>query len=366
LKAGSPSLRDHPPMVSLPPRTPLRITRPGLVVPVRTDPTGRSGPTRSQASGPHWRRTSQGHYVPARVDSTVPEQRIVEAAALLPGFGAVTGWASLRWQGGAWFGGLTGGGRVELPVDLAISSADIRNQPGSRVSAEGLPPHEIVVVDGMRVTTAVRSAFFAMRHAGQLREAVAVLDLAAYSDLVSLDEMAAYAGEHPAWTGVPQVRDALALAEENVWSPAEVSARLIWVLDAHLPSPLCNRPVFDLRGNHLGTPDLFDAAAGVVVEYDGSIHLAGERRVVDVRREEAFRRAGLEYLTVLGDHLRHRDRTAARMREVRRRALAARPAQRRWTIDPPHWWTPTVTVEQRRALTEEQRARWLRHRALAG
>ena len=353
-------------MVRLPPRTPLRITRPGLVVPVRTDPTGKVGPTRSQAAGPHWRRTSQGHYVPIHVDSTVPEQRIVEAAVLLPGHGAVTGWASLRWQGGGWFGGLAQGGGVERPINLALGGADIRNQPGFEVSAEGLPPHEIVVVDGMRVTTAVRSAFFAMRHADHLREAVAVLDLAAYPDLVSIDEMAVYAEAHPAWTGVPQVRDALELADENAWSPTEVSTRLIWVLDAGLPRPLCNRPVFDLLGNHIGTPDLLDPVAGMVVEYDGSVHLAGGRRVVDVRREEAFRRVGLEYLTVLGDHLRDRDQTAARMKEVRRRALAGRPSQRRWTIEPPPWWTPTVTVAQRRSLTDQQRARWLRHRALAG
>lgn len=351
-------------MVTTPPRRPLRISRPGLVVPVRTDPTGRSGPTRSQAAGPDWRRTSQGHYVPVHVDSTVPEQRIVEAAVLLPGHGAVTGWASLRWQGGVWFDGF-GRGMVQLPVDLALGS-DIRNQPGLRVTTEGLPPHEIVDVDGLRVTTAVRSAFFAMRHAYHLREAVAVLDLAACSDLVSIDEMAAYAEAHPARTGVPQVREALELADENAWSPMEVSTRLIWVVDARLPRPLCNRPVFDLRGRHIGTPDLLDPGAGVVVEYDGSLHLAGERRVVDVRREEAFRRVGLEYLTVLGDHLRDRARTAARMTEVRRRALAARLTERQWTIEPPSWWTSTVTVEQRRSLSPEQRARWLRHRALAG
>jgi hypothetical protein len=101
------------------------------------------------------------------------------------------------------------------------------------------------------------------------------------------------------------------------------------------------------------------------VEYDGALHLAGEQRAIDVTREEAFRRVGLEYLTVLSSHLRDRDRTAARMQEVRRRALAARPTERRWTIDPPPWWQLTVAVEQRRALPADQRDRWLRHRLRA-
>ena len=43
--------------------------------------TGTSGPTPKQARGRGWRRTSRGLYVPADVDGSNPEQRIVEAAA---------------------------------------------------------------------------------------------------------------------------------------------------------------------------------------------------------------------------------------------------------------------------------------------
>jgi hypothetical protein len=51
-----------------------------------------------------------------------------------------------------------------------------------------------------------------------------------------------------------------------------------------------------------------------------------------------------------------------RTKEARERALRLGP-ERRWTVDPPAWWTPTVTVEQRRSLTSAERARFLRHRA---
>ena len=78
--------------------------RPGTVWPVGIDPWGTDGPTRGSARGPRYRRTSHGLYVPADVERTV-EQRIVEAAALLHGWGGVTGWAALRWLGGYWFDG---------------------------------------------------------------------------------------------------------------------------------------------------------------------------------------------------------------------------------------------------------------------
>jgi hypothetical protein len=124
-----------------------------------------------------------------------------------------------------------------------------------------------------------------------------------------------------------------------------------------------NQPVFDLHGRHLGTPDLLDLEAGVVGEYDGAIHLQGQQRRKDVRREERFRDHGLECFVAMTGDLGDRSTMAARMRSARRRALWESEDARRWTIEPPSWWTPTVTVAQRRALSEQQKARFLRHRA---
>ena len=71
----------------------------GVVAPVPADPSGQAGPTRRQAAGPGWRRSSRGLYVPAHVTET-PEQRVVEVAATFRTSGlAVTGWAALRWRG---------------------------------------------------------------------------------------------------------------------------------------------------------------------------------------------------------------------------------------------------------------------------
>ena len=340
-------------------------TRPGLVSPVRIDPTGVDGPTLNQVRSKRWRRTSWGLHVPAEVELTV-EQRIIEAAALLPpGSGAVTGWAALRWEGAGWFGGELADGSPR-PVDLA-TRRKLRPRAGIQLCEEGIIPDELHLVDGLLVTQPVRSVAYAMRHATCPREAVIIFDMAAYADLVSFAEMVAYAGLAPrlglsSWLGMPQYRKAVVLGSENAWSPQEVTMRLIWVLDAGLPTPLANQPVFDLSGHHIGTPDLLDVEAGVVGEYDGALHLEGTRRRADRQREERFRDAGLEYFTMMAGDSSRPAVVAERMVAARRRARWSGPDTRRWTVDPPPWWTPTTTVDQRRALTDEQRSRFLRYR----
>jgi hypothetical protein len=338
------------------------LNRPGLVVPVRTDPTGSGGPTAKEARGPRWRRTSRGFYAPATVDGACVEQRIVEAAAVLPAFGAVTGWAALRWLGAAWFSGLLDDGATPTPVTLATSSADIRPQAGIAVSAEKIGPDEIVVVDGLRVTVPVRSALFEMRHAPSVEAAVVIGDMAAQGDVVTVSELEAYAASLASWTGIPQARKAIELVRENSWSPQETRMRLVWVLVAGLPEPLCNVPVFDLSGRHLGTPDLFEPILGVVGEYEGVVHLDRRQRGLDVRREQALREVGLEYFPVVGADWRDEAALAARMRSAYERAARRPPGDRAWTIEPPPWWVPTDTVARRRNLSEHDRLRLLGRR----
>ena len=337
--------------------------RPGLVAPVRLDPTGLTGPTRGQAKGSRWRRTSHGLYVPSHVDAAPVDQRILEAAAVLPAYGGVTGWAALRWAGGVWFDGLSHGGRAQLPVVVATSHCDVRHQPGIWDSSEGLDPGDLTELDGLRVTTAVRSVCFEMRYAATVRLAVVALDMAAYSDLVSIDEMRAYALTHSAWTGIPQCREAIDLADENSWSPREPPMRLIWTLDAGLPRPLCNAAIFDRSGRHIGTPDLFDPVAGVVGEYDGALHLEGAQRSRDLTREDRFRSHELEYVTMLAGDGPDPRGFIRRLLGAYDRAKWIPEARRSWTITPPPWWVPTATVAQRRALDPWQRQRLLRLRS---
>lgn len=336
--------------------------RPGIVRPVRVDPEGILGPTRAQARGSRWRASSHGYYVPISVDRSSPEQRIVEAAHHLSDKTAVTGWAALRWHGALWFDGTAQGGRVEQPVKLTTIRNTTSAQPGSSVTSECIPPPHCMIVDGLRVVTPVCAVAYLMRYAPTLIAAVRAFDMAAAADLVSRAELLDHLELLYHWTGIPQAREAAALCDENAWSPPEVDSRLAWPLELGLEPPLTNRPVFDRHGRHIRTPDLIDVEACLVVEYDGELHLSRERRARDLVREDAFRAVGLEYLTLVAADRADRHRLASRIQAARRRAPFTPAEERRWTVEPPPWWVSTYTVDQRRALSEEQRSRFLRYR----
>jgi hypothetical protein len=301
--------------------------------------------------------------VPSSTAETV-EQRIAEAAAVLPAYGAVTGWAGLRWLGGRWFDGTDSRGL--LPVTLALMDSSIRPQPGIEISEERLDPSQIHPHAGIRVTDATYAVLFEIRHASTDLMGVVAADMAAYSDLVSRAELAALVGECSGWDGIGRGRTVVELMSENAWSPAEVAMRAVWTVEAGMPRPLTNRPVFDLRGRHIGTPDLLDPVAGVAGEYDSALHLDRARRRRDVEREDAYRRVGLEPVVMVTGDLVDARQFIGRLRTAYARAAGTRVADRRWTIEYPDWWSPTETVELRRALTEGQRDRWLAYRRRAG
>lgn len=336
---------------------------PQVVWPVVRDPTGINGPTKKQAAGPHWRASSRGLYVPASFDAAVPEQRICEAAVCLPGYGGLTGWAALQWSGAVWFDGTESSGSLR-PVVLAVMHGEVRSQAGIMVTSERLPPRDLSRHDGVPITTHVRSVCYEMRYAPSDRAAVEILDMALMYDVVSLEEVAVYVATLNGWIGVGRCRVALVLADENSWSAMETAMRLIWILDAGFPPPFCNRPVFDLEGRHIGTPDIIDVEAGVVGQYNGKLHLEGGRHAKDLQAEAAYRRVGLEYFTMVASDQRSPETTILpRMVEARQRAHFEAESARRWTIEPPLWWTLTTTVAARRALDERQRGRLLRYRA---
>jgi hypothetical protein len=336
--------------------------RPHLARPYRTDPDGVRGPTPWAARGTSYRRTSRGYYLPASISGDTAEQRIVEAAQVLPSLGGVTGWAALRWMGARWLTGVDAGGELRR-VDLVTGYCDILSQAGFLVSQERLGPTELVVHDGLSVTEPVRSLYFAMRYAPSVRAAVVLADMTAYDDVVSLAELAAYCPANRGWTGAPQAREALSLADENAWSPKEVDTRLCWQLDADLPRPLTNRPVFDRWGHHIGTPDLLDVEAGLVVQYHGATHLDPAQRRVDLGSEAAYRAFGLETLEVVGRMTR--GELVDRMLAARRRSRFEAESTRAWTADPPGWWTPTTSVAVRRSLADDQRRRMLAYRRIS-
>lgn len=336
------------------------VTRAGVVVPCRTDPLGVDGPTPGRARGPHWRRVAPGWSVPVETDSTATDQRIVEAMAGTPADAAVTGWASLAWSGAEWFTGMAGDGSTPLDVPVALDGVrGIRSRSGLAYSEDWLFADDVEVVDGLVATIAARSVWHEVCRTRSLIPAVRTIDLAAAADLVDVAAMRDYAARLGARPGIRRLRLALDWSDENVWSPQEVTMRITW--RHHCGGPLLtNCPLFDLRGDHLLTPDLLDEAAGVVGEYDGAIHLEDARRRRDLDREALYRDHGLELVTMMSSSRPDATTFLARLDAAYRRAAQRRGAVRSWTTEQPPWWVDTSTVARRRLLSADQRRVWLR------
>lgn len=288
--------------------------------------------------------------MPADVEPT-PLQRVAEAAALIPPGVVVTGWAALAWRRARWHTG-TGADGSLAAVDVAAATQCVRDQATIRVHRERFDPADAVELDGLLVATAVAAVVFVMRHAVDVDSAVEALDMTYRADLVTPQQVADWLETHPGLVGIQRARDAARLADENAWSPRETHTRLAW--ERHTGRrPLANRPVFDLEGRHLGTPDLLEPD-GVCGEYDGDHHLARRQRRVDLEREQRLLDHGLTPFTIVAGDLRS-GRLEQRLDSARARAARVRPEERRWTIEPPPWWRPTLTVAQRGGPKTEAR-----------
>lgn len=297
-------------------------------------------PSRAQLRGPGWRRSSRGFYVPAG-RALAPEQRIAEAAALLPGYGAIGGWASAYWQGVRLLDGRGATGLDVLPVLLCLGPyGKIRRRDAVRFSRDRLPPQDVTQFRGIHCTTLLRTAFDASRRDAELVEAVVHLDLMITAGTVDREELGAYIRAHPGWRGVEQARAALALSVEGSRSPPETRMRLAWLLDAKLPTPLVNPPMFDLEGNLLGYPDLLDPESGTVSEYDSDDHRDLVAHTADNSREELFEHHGLVVTRVTRLDLRAARRPAlvTRFRQAHARGLRRDREQDGWTLQPPPHW----------------------------
>lgn len=331
---------------------PKLLKPPSLVRPVPVDPTGQSGPTRGSAKRSLWRQTSLGYYVPSSVSDDLPEQRALEQSLRLTQ-GAVTGWASLRLHGAQFFDGLAADGRTRLPVPLAAGTDRLRPSDAAWITRARLGAADVVVRHGIRCVRPDLALLHELRRLVDLRSQVVAIDMTIAAELTTLDRLRSHCSR---LRGGSAHLPAIALAAEDSRAPTETRLRLIWELDARWPRPQGNRPIFDLEGHLLGTPDLLDPHLGIIGEYDGAEHRTRQRHTQDVRRESDFRRVGLEYVAVVGMDLHQSNRIVARMEAARSRA---RQDSSKWTLVPPRWFTPPRPLAQRVAAREL----WLRRTA---
>jgi Protein of unknown function (DUF559) len=147
--------------------------------------------------------------------------------------------------------------------------------------------------------------------------------------------------KHPRMKGAPTARAATELADGRSRSPQKSILRVVWVVDAGLPRPLVNAPVYGDFGHLLGIPDLLHEGSGLVAEYDGETHREAAQHSNDNAREEELERAGLTVVRITGLDLAHRRRRVIyRLRTAYQDALARDRRRDRWSLSrTPKWVT---------------------------
>lgn len=303
------------------------------------------GITRDTLRGAQWRRVRRGFYVPADAGRVAGHrylsaaQRILDAASSLGGGAALGTWAAAYVLGNDWMDGLHPHTMAELPVDV-IAGRLRRVQSGDRTYRfTELPEDEILVRDGVRVTAPCRTAFDGARWADSLEDAVVFIDSMLHFVALDLSALRVYLAAHQHWVGIERAVNATALAASEVKSPWETRLRMCWLLDARLPPPLLNVPVFDHSENFLGMGDLFDPESGLVAEFDGDQHRDPAQHRLDNIREEKFESANL--VVVRSDRTdvrRDRRQLVSRLRNGYQRGGKRDRGQDTWTLRQPEWW----------------------------
>ena len=191
------------------------------------------------------------------------------------------------------------------------------------VHTDALAAGETLSVDGMRVTTAARTAFDLGRRL-PVTEAVQRVDALMNATGLAAGEIERVMDAHPRVRGRKTLRRALALVDGGAESPYETLTRLILVR-AGLPAPPTQVPVIDGHGFVVAYVDMGWRDLRVAVEYDGAQHWTDPRqRRRDIERLADLDALGWIVIRVSSDMLRTPATVVARVRSALESRLSVR------------------------------------------
>ena len=180
----------------------------------------------------------------------------------------------------AWLFGadvLPPGSHLQIPPVRMFQLAG-NNRLRNKLCASGqrtLLPEDLTAVEGIKVTTPIRTAW----DLGRLRQrdrAIAALDALLRLQVFERDELLAGVERFRRQRGVVQLRELAPLADPRAQSPAESVLRLRWLDGPGLPPPTPQAPVFDASGNEVFHLDLGIPEIKFGAEYDGEEWHDGE------------------------------------------------------------------------------------------
>jgi hypothetical protein len=193
-----------------------------------------------------------------------------------------------------------------------------RPPAGIIVRTERIDADDIVMIDGMPVTTPERTAFDLARHLPR-DLALRHLDALARATGITAPQVELLGERYPKARGLPRARIALPLMDGGAESPQETRVRLI-LIDDGLPAPRTQIRVSD--GVHQAFIDMGYDEPKVGFDYEGKQHSEDRGQYVhDIGRAELVDGEGWVDIKVVAEHSR---------RFILHRAYAAF-ARRGWT-----------------------------------
>ena len=245
------------------------------------------------------------------------ETRLAAVRLVLPPHAVLCGLTA------AWVHGADVRREDDLDVHVGFPKGKrLRSRPGMQVCQETLDPSDWTEIDGVRVTTPIRTTFDCMRWLRGV-ERVVVADALAHLGVVTVEELRRYFASKRRLRNLRIAELLLDDIEPLTESPTET--RLQWVMtEGGLPRPVAQHNIYRSDGAFIARADLAYPECRLAVEYDGAWHWKQRRE--DDRRRAAMRAAGWEVLVfdaedVFGDPARVVREIRAALR-TRTRALA--------------------------------------------
>ncbi|MDP7725619.1 endonuclease domain-containing protein [Mycobacterium sp. TY814] len=177
------------------------------------------------------------------------------------------------------------------------------------VHTDSLAPHEVLIVDGITVTTPARTAFDIGRRTADRLHAVQRLDALVNATDLKFAEVEAVVAGYRGARGLVRLRRILPLVDGGAESPQETRTRLV-LIDAGLPKPRTQIRVHGEYGDFVARIDMGYEELRVGIEYDGPQHWTDpEQRARDIDRHAALMDLGWTIVRVSNDLLRYREAT---------------------------------------------------------
>lgn len=207
--------------------------------------------------------------------------------------GVLAGFSASALHGSKW---------IDATLPAAIIDTNRRPAAGVQVWEERIEADEIIVVNGMRVTTPARTALDLARRC-RLGVAVAAIDALVQATDVKMADVELLVDRYRGRRGMKAARVALDLVDGGAQSPKETWLRLL-LISAGFPRPRTQIPVCNEWGWARAYLDMGWEDLKVAAEYEGDQHQTLRYHYVkDIRRlEELERRYGWIVVRVVAEN----------------------------------------------------------------